>query len=105
MWLLFGYFPLSVRVSLGFRQAHNLKVAGSNPAPATTKTLPSPLSDWMAVFLCLEQLVDLLPVITRRVQPVGKRPVRFDDEFHVRPVADIPNARRVLKRAKTATFY
>ena len=35
MWLLFGYFSLSVRVSLGFRQAHNLKVAGSNPAPAT----------------------------------------------------------------------
>ena len=35
MWLLFGYFSLNVRVSLGFRQAHNLKVAGSNPAPAT----------------------------------------------------------------------
>ena len=55
--------------------------------------------------MCLEQLVDLLPVITRRVQPVGKRPVRFDGEFDVRLVADIPNARRVLKRAKTATFY
>ena len=82
-----------------------MRVAGSNPAPATMKALPSPLFDWMAVFLCLEQLVDLLPVITRRVQPVGKRPVRFDGEFHVRPVADIPNARRVLKRAKTATFY
>ena len=54
--------------------------------------------------MCLEELVDLLPVITRRVQPVGKRPVRFDGEFHVRPVADIPNARRVLKRAKTATW-
>ena len=24
------------------RQAHNLKVAGSNPAPATNKTLPTP---------------------------------------------------------------
>ena len=35
MWLLFGYFPLSVRRALGFREAHNLKVAGSNPAPAT----------------------------------------------------------------------
>ena len=35
MWLLFGYFPLSVTVFLGFCQAHNLKVAGSNPAPAT----------------------------------------------------------------------
>ena len=55
--------------------------------------------------MCLEQLVDLLLVITRRVQPVGKRPVRFDSEFDVRLVADIPNARRVLKRAKTATFY
>ena len=55
-------------------------------------------------FLCPEQLVDLLPVITRRVQPVGKRPVQFDGEFDVKLVADIPNARRVLKRAKTATW-
>ena len=39
LWLLFGYFLLSVRVSLGFRQAHNLKVAGSNPAPATNKMI------------------------------------------------------------------
>ena len=68
------------------------------------KTLPSSLPDWIAVFLCLEQLVDLLPVITRRVQPVGKRPVQFDGEFDVKLVADIPNARRVLKRAKTATW-
>ena len=36
------------------RQAHNLKVAGSNPAPATIKTLQIPLSSWMAVFLCPE---------------------------------------------------
>ena len=35
------------------RQAHNLKVAGSNPAPATMKTLPKPLSDGIAVFCCL----------------------------------------------------
>ena len=35
MWLLFGYFPLNVGVSQGFRQAHNLKVVGSNPTPAT----------------------------------------------------------------------
>ena len=55
--------------------------------------------------MCLEQLVDLLPVITRRVQPVGKCLVRFDGEFDVRLVADIPNALHVLKRAKTATFY
>ena len=81
-----------------------MRGAGSNPAPATMKALPSPLFDWMAVFLCLEQLVDLLPVITRRVQPVGKRPVRFDGEFDVRFVADIPNTRRVLQRAKTATW-
>ena len=50
MWLLFGYFPLNVRVTLGFRQAHNLKVVGSHPAPATNKTVPKPLSIWMAVF-------------------------------------------------------
>ena len=31
MSLLFGYFPLRVRVSLGFRRTHKLKVAGSNP--------------------------------------------------------------------------
>ena len=34
------------------RQAHNLKVAGSNPAPATNKTLRTPLSFRMAVFFC-----------------------------------------------------
>ena len=43
VWLLFGYFPLSDRASLGFRQAHNLKVAGSNPAPATMKPLRTQL--------------------------------------------------------------
>ncbi|MEK9855068.1 MAG: hypothetical protein VW495_09700, partial [Rhodobiaceae bacterium] len=31
--------------------AHNLKVAGSNPAPATMKTPPTPLSSRMAVFV------------------------------------------------------
>ena len=35
-----------------FRQAHNLKVVGSNPTPATNKTLRTPLSSWMAVFCC-----------------------------------------------------
>ena len=29
---------------------HNLRVGGSNPAPATIKTLQIPLSSWMAVF-------------------------------------------------------
>ena len=37
-----------------FRQAHNLKVVGSNPTPVTIKTLPKPLSDWMVVFCCLD---------------------------------------------------
>ena len=36
------------------RQAHNLKVVGSNPTPATNMTLRTPLSFWMAVFCCLE---------------------------------------------------
>ena len=36
------------------RQAHNLKVAGSNPAPATNKTIRTPLSSWMAVFCCCD---------------------------------------------------
>ena len=67
------------------------------------KTLPSPLSVWMAVFLCLEQLVDLLPVITRRVQPVGKRPVRFDGEFDVRLVADIGNACAVCQHRQAGS--
>ena len=34
------------------RKAHNLKVVGSNPTPATKKFLPTPLSSWMAVFYC-----------------------------------------------------
>jgi len=73
VWLHFGYCPLNVRVSLGLRQAHNLKVAGSNPAPATnTQEIRTPLSSGMAVFLCLEQLVDLLPVITGPVQLLPK---------------------------------
>ena len=38
LWLLFGYFPMGVRASLGFLQAHNLKVAGSNPTPANSVT-------------------------------------------------------------------
>ena len=35
---------------MGLVQAHNLKVAGSSPVPATNKTLPIPLSAWMAVY-------------------------------------------------------
>ena len=35
------------------RQAHNLMVVGSNPAPATNKTLLTPLSVWMEIFCCL----------------------------------------------------
>jgi hypothetical protein len=33
------------------RQAHNLKVAGSNPAPATNKTLKVRLPAWMTALL------------------------------------------------------
>ena len=69
-----------------------MRGAGSNPAPATIKTLPAPLSVWMAVFLCFEQLVDLLPVITRRVQPIGERGIGIDRKFDVRLVADLGNA-------------
>ena len=57
----------------------------------------------MAVFLCLEQLVDLLPVITRRVQPVGKRPVRFDGEFDVRLVAYVGNACAVCQHRQAGS--
>ena len=42
--------------------------------------------------MCLEQLVDLLPVITRRVQLFGKRHIRFDREPNGRFVANIGNA-------------
>jgi hypothetical protein len=35
-----------------YHLTHNLKVAGSNPTPATMKTLPKPPSDGMAVFCC-----------------------------------------------------
>ena len=69
-----------------------MRGAGSNPTPATIKTLPAPLSFRMAVFLFFEQLVDLLPVITRRVQPVGERGIGIDRELDVRLVADIGNA-------------
>ena len=51
-----------------------------------------PLAVWMAVFLCLEQLIDLLPVITRRAQLFGKRDIRFDRELGGRLVANIANA-------------
>ena len=37
-----------------YHLTHNLKVVGSNPTPATIKTLQIPLSSWMAVFLCPE---------------------------------------------------
>ena len=48
-----GYTWAHVEFLKVFRQkcqAHNLKVVGSNPTPATIKTLRTPLSFWMAVF-------------------------------------------------------
>ena len=51
----------------------------------------TPLSFQMAVFLCLKQMVDMLPVITRRVQPIGERGIGIDCELDVRLVADIGN--------------
>ena len=51
----------------------------------------TPLSFRVAVFLCLEQMVDLLPVITRRVQPIGERGIEIDCELDARLVADLGN--------------
>ena len=48
-------------------------------------------------FLCFEQLVDLLPVITRRVQPIGKRGIGINREFDVRLVADLGNLRAICQ--------
>ena len=61
-----------------------------------------PLSVWMAVFLCLEQLVDLLPVITRRAQLFGKRDIRFDRELGGRLVANIANACAICQHPQCA---
>jgi hypothetical protein len=36
-----------------YHLTHNLKVAGSNPAPATNKTLLEPLGLFLGVFLFL----------------------------------------------------
>ena len=54
----------------------------------------------MAVFLFFEQRVDLLPVITRRVQPVGERGIGIDRELNVRLVADIGNVCAVSQHRK-----
>ena len=46
----------------------------------------------MAVFLCLEKLLELLPAIARRVQLFGKRHIWFDREPDGKFVANIANA-------------
>ena len=48
------------------RQAHNLKVAGSNPAPATN---PSPLSS--GLFLCLRSVVVRALAVVADVQALA----------------------------------
>ena len=55
------------------------------------------------VFLFLEQLVNLLPVITRRVQLFGKRHIRFNREPDVRFVANIGNAGAVSKHRQAGS--
>ena len=70
MWLLFGYFPLRVRGSLGFRQAHNLEVAGSNPTPVTNNNNLYKIFSHLgfeAAFLCSG-------LLTRSLSLFGKAP-------------------------------
>ena len=46
----------------------------------------------MAVFLCLEKLVELLPVIASQIQLFGKRHIWLDREPDGKFVANIANA-------------
>jgi hypothetical protein len=87
-------FPIAGWSSQVARQAHNLKVAGSNPAPATNFDNPGRLMATWVVF-CLQKPVE--QAVSGQVQCVSRQRFYFRKAPFAQPKANPAPRNRFLK--------